>query len=142
MKIDFPDYFHAHPLKEKLSWLYFEVYKKHPVVVTDAPNGVLALVRDRVSKSGPINNIDERVLEIAEECIRHFPLTIEAIGRWGNMGVGYYLLRAPVCFLIPFILFEAVPKIRSPWIDPAREDLERALADAWKEDHNIAKNIF
>ena len=130
----YPAFFNSISLKSKLSWLYYETFHKHPEVRTMASNQVLTLVREHIVKTRPINDIDASVFEIAEECVMEYPKTTKQIEIWGQMGVGYYLLYSPVCFLVPYILFEARPMILSPWIDPIRDKLTEALSPGWKED--------
>lgn len=128
-----PSFFDELPLKSKLSWLYYRVYGRLPVVRTGAASRILSLVRDieiRKAESATAEEIDQRLFSLATDCVLTYPQTTAVMGKWADMGVGYYLFCAPTCFFMPYLLFFHSGEIRSPWIDPVRENLHNALSGA------------
>lgn len=137
MLMEFPAFFEDLTLKAKLSWLYHSVYGRLPIVRTGASARILNLVKDmEIQKHGRINDalVEKLVFNLATDCVQVYPETTKMIGRWGNMGVGYYLLCSPVCFFMPYLLFFQDSPVRSPWIDPVRDIMESALGETFRQE--------
>lgn len=127
-----PSYFESLGLKARLSWLYYRVYGRLPIVRTGAASRILDLVKNietpRMEEASS-EELDARLFDMATDCVLTYPKTTAMMGRWADMGVGYYLFRSPACFFMPYLLFFHPGQIRSPWIDPVRENLLNALSD-------------